>query len=316
MFRPLVSIIIPVYNGSDYMREAIDSALMQTYERIEVIVINDGSDDNGATDQIARSYGDKIRYFVKDNGGVSSALNLGIKEMSGEYFSWLSHDDVYEKDKIERQVAALDKVDGRTLIYCKYSQINELSEPLTGRTPTVFFSSDRIYGSRKVLMGLLEKSTFNGCCLLIPKSALIESELFDESLRFCQDAMMWYKIFLNKYSLYCINDVLVKNRIHAKQLTQTGQHLFKKECSAISKFLMKEFAEISTAQENFLKVYLLSDAKFFDFEKVREGITIGKKYSLLSATTIISAYLLCLYGKVRPLLRMIYYRLFRNIKVA
>ena len=95
-----VSIIIPVFNGANYLREAIDSALKQTYENIEVLVINDGSDDNGKTEAIARSYGDKLRYFHKENGGVASALNLGIKEMAGEYFSWLSHDSQLEQDEV------------------------------------------------------------------------------------------------------------------------------------------------------------------------------------------------------------------------
>lgn len=72
---PLVSIIIPVYNGSDYLEEAIESALNQTYKNIEIIVINDGSTDNGATEMIALKYRDQIRYFHKTNGGVSSALN-------------------------------------------------------------------------------------------------------------------------------------------------------------------------------------------------------------------------------------------------
>ena len=80
-FKPLVSIIIPVYNGSNYMREAIDSALAQTYTNTEVLVINDGSCDNGATEAIAREYGDKIRYFYIENGGVSTALNTGIRNI-------------------------------------------------------------------------------------------------------------------------------------------------------------------------------------------------------------------------------------------
>ena len=67
-YKPLVSIVIPVYNGSNYMAEAIDSALSQTYDNIEVIVVNDGSKDQGKSDEIAKSYGDKIRYFPKENG--------------------------------------------------------------------------------------------------------------------------------------------------------------------------------------------------------------------------------------------------------
>ena len=59
MKKPKVSIIIPIYNGADYMKEAIDSALAQTYDNLEILVINDGSKDDGATDKIARSYGDK-----------------------------------------------------------------------------------------------------------------------------------------------------------------------------------------------------------------------------------------------------------------
>ena len=106
---PLVSIVIPVYNGANYMREAIDSALAQTYSNIEIIVVNDGSNDGGATRDIALSYGDKIRYFEKENGGVSTALNLGIKNMRGKYFSWLSHDDVYLPEKIQVEIDALRK---------------------------------------------------------------------------------------------------------------------------------------------------------------------------------------------------------------
>ena len=81
MEMPLVSIVIPVYNGADYLGEAIDSALKQSYSNCEILVVNDGSTDDGRTEQVALSYGDKIRYFSKENGKVSTALNLGIKEI-------------------------------------------------------------------------------------------------------------------------------------------------------------------------------------------------------------------------------------------
>lgn len=102
-YNPKVSIVIPVYNGGNYLAEAIDSALRQTYSNLEIIVVDDGSVD-GSTEVIARSFGDKIRYFKKENGGSSSALNYGINQMQGEWFSWLSHDDLYYPEKIEMQV--------------------------------------------------------------------------------------------------------------------------------------------------------------------------------------------------------------------
>src|SRR4030065_1713637 len=98
-FNLKVSIVIPVYNGSNYLRGAIDSALAQTYKNIEVIVVNDGSDDGGKTEAIANSYGDKIRYICKKNGGVSTQLNVGILAAGGEFISWLSNDDGYIPDK-------------------------------------------------------------------------------------------------------------------------------------------------------------------------------------------------------------------------
>jgi glycosyltransferase involved in cell wall biosynthesis len=108
---PKVSIVVPVYNGADYLHEAIDSAFAQTYPNIEVVVVNDGSKDDGQTERIALSYGEALRYFCKPNGGVASALNRGIAEMSGEFFSWLSHDDLYTKDKIATIQSLLQTLD-------------------------------------------------------------------------------------------------------------------------------------------------------------------------------------------------------------
>ncbi len=75
-----VSIIIPVYNGEKYIKESIESALNQTYTNIEIIVVNDGSKDN--TDEICKSYGNKIKYIKKENGGVATALNTGSNTTS------------------------------------------------------------------------------------------------------------------------------------------------------------------------------------------------------------------------------------------
>ncbi len=313
MKNPLVSIIIPVYNGSDYMREAIDSALSQTYENIEIIVINDGSSDGGETDRIARSYGDKIRYIHKENGGVSSALNVGIREMNGEYFSWLSHDDVYSSDKVEKQVEVIKQFDKNTIVGCGHNMINEDSQFLSGNKSELLFSPFKLHSSEEVLKGLLEKRTLNGCVLLIPKEIFEKSGCFDESLRFCQDRIMWYNVFLGGHTLYFTDDKLVCTRIHKNQLTQTGQALFRKECSIVCEALTNSFVKASDENYNFLKLYLFSDSKYLSLEKVKEIIRVGKENNLLSFKDIIKGYMLWSYGKIRPFLRKAYYLLFRKI---
>lgn len=235
-FHPLVSIVIPVYNGANYMREAIDSALAQTYDNCEVLVINDGSNDNGETDRIARSYGDKIRYFAKANGGVATALNLGIKEMRGEYFSWLSHDDVYLPEKVEVQVNALaccaDKV---TLVYSNHRYIDEHGNVI---------GEAQLHDARDsggLFCFLYEESSVHGCSLLIPKQAFETVGLFSESLPTTQDYDLWLR-FARSYPYVYENQVLVCSRTHAGQGSLTiGNHF--QEIRELFKSYFPEYVE-------------------------------------------------------------------------
>ncbi len=209
-FNPKVSIVIPVYNGSNYLREAIDSALAQTYKNIEVIVINDGSNDGGKTDKICKSYGNKIRYFKKENGGVSSALNMGIEKMKGEYFSWLSHDDVYYPNKIEKQIKYLSKnYDDKKILFCDYELINEKGEHIQ------FVKFDHKELKEKPEYALL-RGCINGITLLIPKSAFDKYGKFDETLKCVQDYDMW-KRFMESYKFEHVPIIITKTRIHPLQ---------------------------------------------------------------------------------------------------
>ena len=104
-----LTLLIPVYNGARFVGEAIESVLAQSYRHIEVIVVNDGSNDGGGTARVCARYARHIRYFEKANGGVSSALNMGARNMQGTYFSWLSHDDTYVPLKTELQVGVAER---------------------------------------------------------------------------------------------------------------------------------------------------------------------------------------------------------------
>ena len=213
-FNPLVSIIIPVYNGENYLEEAIKSALAQTYKKVEIIVVNDGSTDN--TDIIAKKYKDEIRYFKKENGGVASALNLAIEKMNGEYFSWLSHDDLYFPEKIEYQVAYLSRLKNRNVIlFNNYFLINENGRRIGN---PVIINHNMI--KKKQEYCLLRGCT-NGITMLIPKKAFQECGNFDESLRCTQDYDLWWK-FLKKFKFVHMKDILTKTRIHSNQDTNSN----------------------------------------------------------------------------------------------
>ena len=128
-YRPLITILIPVYNGEKFVKDAIDSALAQTYDNFEILVVNDGSTDN--TKEVLASYGDRIRVISKPNGGVSTALNTGIANMRGEWLSWLSHDDKYLPDKLLAQVKELNRMIGegcediqKIILYCSNERID------------------------------------------------------------------------------------------------------------------------------------------------------------------------------------------------
>lgn len=234
-FNPLVSIIIPVYNGKHYMQEAIDSVISQTYKNVEVIVVNDGSTDN--TDEIARSYGDKIRYFKNENGGVATALNFGINNMRGEYFSWLSHDDVYYENKIEKQIEELNKLDNKTtILYSNYQLIDELSHILDETNYSKFFP---IYKLHYPLFPLLN-GTINGCTLLIPKICFEQIGLFDTKLKTSQDYDLWYKMF-PYYKIRFMEEALIKSRIHDSQGSKTVSA--KKESDMLWISMVNELSE-------------------------------------------------------------------------
>lgn len=229
VFNPLVSIVIPVYNGSNYLGEAIDSALAQTYCNIEIIVVNDGSIDNGETEKIALSYGKKIRYFKKENGGSSSALNYGIKQMIGEWFSWLSHDDLYYPTKIEKQIDFIrdnhlyeDKLEKHIFFSASEnidSNNNCIRKPKKKQIIDMYNEINKITDNKCLILNPI-KYCFNGCSCLIHKQAFDDIGLFDEKLKLVNDVDMWFRLYSNEYVVHYIPEILVKGRVHGGQVSR------------------------------------------------------------------------------------------------
>lgn len=206
----LVSIVIPVYNGSNYLNEAIDSALAQTYKNCEIIVVNDGSNDDGRTDEICKSYGDKIRYYVKKNGGVASAVNLGISLMNGDYFSWLSHDDFYHPQKVEKQIEALKSSNDMTaIVHSNFDVLNIDSDKLLHHNWLNIYSEDLLTDSCFAPLFL----AIHGCSILVHKSNFERVGLYDTELKATQDSVWLFNALRGRKSLF-VEDSLFVARDH------------------------------------------------------------------------------------------------------
>lgn len=216
--NPLVSIVIPVFNGARWLGEAIDSALAQTHLNTEVIVIDDGSNDAGRTRAVVEAYGDQIRSISKSNGGVASALNAGIAAMRGDFFSWLSHDDLYLPRKIETQLAVARRFPEPVVVFGDVSIIDE-----DGRKACdVLFSaqcSHHDHAMWHVLGGRL-----SGCSLLIPRICFDLCGTFDERLPTTQDYELWFRL-AQRFRFEPASGVLTQSRAHSEQGSRDPRHM-------------------------------------------------------------------------------------------
>ena len=237
-FNPKVSIIIPVYNGANFLKEAVNSALAQTYKNLEIIVVNDGSIDQGKTEEICKLYRKQIRYFKKENGGVATALNLGIEKMEGEYFSWLSHDDMYMPNKIEKEIEELSKLeDKKTIIFSGLELVNAEGIVIEKQNFAEKYGEKNINNSLFPFFHL----ALNGCTMLIHKSHFDRVGNFNSKLLTTQDYDLWYRMIRNS-KIHYVNEILLKSRSHPEQgwLTMLKNHVA--ECNT---FWIKVFEDIS-----------------------------------------------------------------------
>jgi glycosyltransferase involved in cell wall biosynthesis len=215
---PKVTVAIPVYNGANYLRDAISSCLGQSYPNLEVIVVNDGSDDHGETEAIAMQFTPSIIYLKKKNGGVASALNLALEVGSGEYFCWLSHDDIYLPKKVEKQIDyIINGVDDPCVVYCRHQSIDANGRHLEDPpVPPIF---DPHTASIQLILG----QWLHCCTILAPTKLFHQVGGFREDLPTTQDYDILVKMGLN-VPFFEIPEVLLFARQHSEQGSRTLSH--------------------------------------------------------------------------------------------
>lgn len=210
MSDPVVSVILPVYNGENYVRAAVESVLAQTLRDFELLVVDDGSKDS--TPDIMRSYADaRVRYVRQENTGVAGAFNHGIRLARGRYISWLSHDDRFLPEKLERQVAALSALEGPAVSYTDVQMIDSRGEVITEyRLP----EHDRAELLRSVMTcGLVCMASYS---VLYDRRCVEEVGPYSERWRYTQDVEMLMRL-ARRFPLVRVPELLMQVREHEQR---------------------------------------------------------------------------------------------------
>lgn len=218
----MISIVIPVYNGEDYLAECIKSVLDQTYTDTEIIIVDDGSTDN--TQSIAMKYKkehpDKITVYLKGNGGTGSALNLGIEKMKGDWFKWLSADDRFTDRHALQDMMVLVSTIPNHHDYIFYTDYNIIDS--TGKRTDTFHEPERRDVRSLRNAELFHNFYGNGSTSLIHKKIINEVGVFRERIPYGEDLEYWLRCCLKYgHTLYHLPLVTVDYRVHKQSLTWT-----------------------------------------------------------------------------------------------
>jgi len=211
--NPLVSVIMNCYNSDEFLKEAIESVIYQTYQDLEIIFWDNRSTDNSAT--IVNSYKDKrIKYFYAEEfTSLGKARNLAIAKSSGQWIAFLDCDDIWELEKLELSFEVLQKREDKeniSLIYSKSLTIDRKGDILLKNSKAV---SGQIHD-----LLLKDENFIVFSSIILKKDIFLENGKIDESLNFCEDYDILLKITKNYYGLG-INAYLTNYRIHGKNIS-------------------------------------------------------------------------------------------------
>lgn len=245
----LVSVIIPTYNRALYIDRAIESVLNQSYEKIEIIIVDDnglGSENQKITEKTLEKYvaNEKIKYIInKDNVGGAESRNNGVKHSTGQFISFLDDDDTYDEDKILEQMKVFKSEVNVDACYCGMSYLNRDGIKIGKRN---------IYldGSSELIRNHIFRPITGTPALLMKKSVFETIHGFDNLKRY-QDANIIFKILAYNYNIKCVRKELVNVFIHENERISTSGKWIELERTYI-KNAMKYMELLSYTNAQFL----------------------------------------------------------------
>lgn len=254
----LISIVLPTYNGSKFINQTIDSCLRQTYQQFELIIVNDCSTDH--TESIVQEYQDsRIRYIKNDkNLKLPKTLNEGFKRAEGEYFTWISDDNYFADDALEKMVAELVEK-SYDLVCAPYYTINNENE---------------ITGSREV--GPVENILLDNivkACFLYKKEVQDKLEGYSGDLFLVEDYDFWIRTIFQGFKISFLQEKIYYYRFHEGSLTESRRKDIAKALYGLLEYHIPRF--IQSKHSN-----LVNSNVYLRMAKIASGIDglDSKKY--------------------------------------
>jgi glycosyltransferase involved in cell wall biosynthesis len=217
---PRVSVTIPTFNCAQYLCRAVDSVLSQTYGDYEIIVVDDGSTDN--TQQILRQYGDKVRYAYQPNGGLSSARNLALSLVRGEFIAYIDADDLWYPTRLDKQVAFLDAHAECGLVHSDFAVIDETDAVIHRSLNS---ETQRYYPEGHCLLDLLRRSHIQVPTVLERRECIAQVGNFDLRLKTAQDYLHWIRIAMAGMAIGYIAEPLAVYRRMSSSLSSSPRRV-------------------------------------------------------------------------------------------
>jgi glycosyltransferase involved in cell wall biosynthesis len=230
--EPAVSVVIPCHNSARFVGRAIESALAQTYPRVEVVLVDDGSTDDLAS--ALAPYAGRIRVLSQPNRGPARTRNRGIEVGSSEFVAFLDADDVWRPEKIARQVAALEAHPECGLSHTRFVMIDEQGAELpdTWRDPR----SKPASGS---CVGVLARENGIGVSSVVARRSAIPDGGFDPETSLATDWDLWLRMAAGSPLLY-IDESLMLYRQHAGSLSRDRRGMVRAEIAVFTRLLSRE----------------------------------------------------------------------------
>ncbi|MCM8781781.1 MAG: glycosyltransferase [Candidatus Omnitrophica bacterium] len=255
---PLISVIMPVHNAENTVKKALNSVLNQTFQNLELIVINDGSTD-ATLDIISNTHDPRIKIFSYPHSGVSKSCNYGISKAKGKYIAFMDADDLWTQDKLKEQLKALQENPQAAVAYTWTDYIDEDGKFL-GVASRVSIEGN-VY-TRLLLSDFL----CNGSNALIRSEALAEVGEFDESFSVAQD----WDIYLRLASRYNFVAVRAAHNLYRLSIKTNSSDIFnmEKECLRL---IDREYCKVQKGAVDGLKNCSIVNLYMYLFNKMMDS---------------------------------------------